>query len=99
MSHTLTTNDAHGTAECRTAQGLLEKGGREPGRVDGPPGSQRDTSNLDGEHQGAILILLQLPLPQHDAQDVRRVQRQAPHQVRAVPREMLRPEDGWLGAL
>lgn len=99
MSHPLTTNDAQGTAEHGTAQGLLEKRGREPGRVDGPLGSQRDTSNLDGEHQGTVLILLQLPLPQHDAQDVGRVERQAPCQVRAVPCEMLRSEDGWLGAL
>ena len=99
MSYPLTTNDAHSTAEHGTAQGLLEKGGREPGRVDGPPGSQRDTSNLDGDHQGAVLILLQLPLPQHDAQDVGRVERQAPRQVCVVPREMLRPKDGWLGAL
>ena len=73
--------------------------GCEPGRVDSPLGSQKDTSNLSGDHQGTVLILLQLPLPQHDAQDVGRIERQAPRQVRAVPCEMLRPEDGWLGAL
>lgn len=56
-------------------------------------------SNLGGNPEGPILILLQLLLPQQGAQDVGRVERQAPCQVRAVPSQMLWPQDGWLGAV
>lgn len=62
-------------------------------------GAQRGLSNLHGNHEGPVLILLQLLLTQHEAQDVRGVERQAPHQVCAIPSQVLWPQDGWLGAV
>lgn len=73
--------------------------GMKLGKAACPWGPQRGPANLNGNHQGSILILLQLLLPQHRAQDVGGVERQAPHQVCAVPSEVLRPQDGWLGAV
>ena len=62
-------------------------------------GAPKGPSNLSRNQEGPILILLQLLLPQHGAQDVRRVERQAPRQVCAVPSKVLRSQDGWLGAV
>ena len=54
---------------------------------------------LDGNHESPVLVLCQLLLLQHGIQDVRGVERQAPGQVCAVPGEVLRLQDGWLGAV
>lgn len=60
---------------------------------------RESSSYLRKEHEGLLLIHLQLPILQHHAQDIRGIEGQPPHRVGSVPGEVSCLQDGWLSGV